>query len=204
MLKHPHTENWVNVPTNSILTIHNQTVMVHPIIDQYYNRSPYYVRSSAFVQTKGLATNEKSAVPARPGTPLGSPGLAPDLSEIQTLKRTHGPTIPFAVSRSRTPESSHLAPRGWAPISLSRPDPPDVRSVTAPPVVRPTPPPAQGNIKRKRASLSAVEVQTQAEGIQALLLDTEPGTPGTPEPPRTEFGNPHKIAQFFPELTLSP
>ncbi len=57
-------ENWVNVPTNSILTIHGQTVMVHPIKDAYYDRSPYHVRSAAFVQTKGLAANEKSSSPA--------------------------------------------------------------------------------------------------------------------------------------------
>lgn len=53
------TENWVNVPTNSILTIHRQTVMVHPILDKYYERDPHHVRSSAFVQAKGLVSNEK-------------------------------------------------------------------------------------------------------------------------------------------------
>lgn len=53
-------ENWVNVPTNSILTIHRQTVMVHPILDKYYERDPAHVRSSAFVQANGLMSNEKS------------------------------------------------------------------------------------------------------------------------------------------------
>lgn len=53
-------ENWVNVPTNSILTIHRQTVMVHPILDKYYDRDPAHVRSSAFVQANGLVSNEKS------------------------------------------------------------------------------------------------------------------------------------------------
>ncbi|KAL3957383.1 hypothetical protein ACCO45_007961 [Purpureocillium lilacinum] len=53
-------ENWVNVPTNSILTIHRQTVMVHPILDKYYERDPHHVRSSAFVQAKGLVSNEKA------------------------------------------------------------------------------------------------------------------------------------------------
>jgi hypothetical protein len=34
--------------------------------------------------------------------------------------------------------------------------------------------------------------------------DHELMTPNTPdEPPRTEYGNPNKIAQFFPELTLT-
>ncbi|TLD25479.1 hypothetical protein PspLS_05567 [Pyricularia sp. CBS 133598] len=55
-------ENWVNVPTNSILTIHGQTVMVHPIMDQFSNHSPYHTRSAAYVQTKGLSANEKLAM----------------------------------------------------------------------------------------------------------------------------------------------
>jgi glutamine amidotransferase len=45
-----------------MLTIHRQTVMMHPIIDKYYERDPYHVRSSAFVQAKGLVTNEKAAL----------------------------------------------------------------------------------------------------------------------------------------------
>lgn len=49
-------DNWVTVPTNSTLTIHKQTVMIHPIIDQYYNHSPSYVRSSRFVVSQGLVS----------------------------------------------------------------------------------------------------------------------------------------------------
>lgn len=45
-------ESWVTVPTNSILTIHKQTVMVHPIIDEYYNRNPWHSRSSHCTQEK--------------------------------------------------------------------------------------------------------------------------------------------------------
>lgn len=47
------------MPTNSVLTIHKQTVMVHPIVDKFYSRNPNHFRSSAFVQTKGLIANEK-------------------------------------------------------------------------------------------------------------------------------------------------
>lgn len=50
------SDNWVTVPTNSTLTIHKQTVMIHPIIDQYYNHSPSYVRSSGFVKSQGLVS----------------------------------------------------------------------------------------------------------------------------------------------------
>lgn len=51
-------DNWVTVPTNSVLTIHKQTVMIHPIVDEYYNHSPSYIRSSEFARCKGqIATN---------------------------------------------------------------------------------------------------------------------------------------------------
>jgi glutamine amidotransferase len=68
----------------------------------------------------------------------------------------------------------------------------DVRAVTAPPVPRATnqQPPAQGNIKKKRASLGALD---------ASYWDS---SPVMPEPVRTEYGNPNKIAQMFPELAL--
>ncbi|MCJ1290770.1 hypothetical protein MMC34_002312 [Xylographa carneopallida] len=50
-------DNWVTVPTNSILTIHKQTVMVHPIVDEYYNHSPSYSRRSDFAKSKGLVSS---------------------------------------------------------------------------------------------------------------------------------------------------
>lgn len=51
-------DNWVTVPTNSTLTIHNQTVLIHPIIDEFYNTSPSFKRSSKFAETKGQITTE--------------------------------------------------------------------------------------------------------------------------------------------------
>ncbi|TQS34723.1 hypothetical protein Golomagni_04882 [Golovinomyces magnicellulatus] len=50
-------ESWLAVPTNSTLTIHKQTVMVHPIIDEYYDTNPSHFRSSQFVQDNGLSTS---------------------------------------------------------------------------------------------------------------------------------------------------
>ena len=44
-------DSWVTVPINSVLTIHNQTVMIHPILDEFY--SPNVNRSSTFAQAKG-------------------------------------------------------------------------------------------------------------------------------------------------------
>ncbi|KAK5001883.1 hypothetical protein LTR28_012117, partial [Elasticomyces elasticus] len=49
-------ENWVTVPTNSTLTIHNQTVLIHPIVDEFYSPSPSLKRSAKFAATKGQST----------------------------------------------------------------------------------------------------------------------------------------------------
>ncbi|KAF2723658.1 N-terminal nucleophile aminohydrolase [Polychaeton citri CBS 116435] len=50
-------DNWVTVPTNSVLTIHNQTVLIHPILDEYYVSTPSATRSSRFAADKGQTTN---------------------------------------------------------------------------------------------------------------------------------------------------
>lgn len=232
------TENWVNVPTNSILTIHNQTVMVHPIVDQYYDRSPHHRRSTAFVRTKGLSANEKAT--SRVGTPFGLPGSTPSTvsaSQFPSPPEPHnkplrlptGPSIPTSIFRARTPDYSSTAPasaststlpRSRTPLAHAEPapstlEPPpcsptslqappmDVRALTAPPVIRAAaagaPQPAQGNIKKKRASLSAVEPVQSGGGLGGLLqyVDT---SPVALEPVRTEYGNPNKIARMFPEL----
>ncbi|KAL9119140.1 MAG: hypothetical protein Q9187_004305 [Circinaria calcarea] len=70
-------DNWVTVPTNSTLTIHKQTVMIHPIIDQYYNHSPSYTRSSGFAVSKGLVSNAPGASQTlTPGTSgRGTPAI---------------------------------------------------------------------------------------------------------------------------------
>lgn len=47
-------DDWVTVPTNSILTIHKQTVLIHPIIDKYYQPNPSFSRSAAFAESKGM------------------------------------------------------------------------------------------------------------------------------------------------------
>jgi glutamine amidotransferase len=51
-------DNWVTVPTNSVLTIHNQNVLIHPILDEYYNHTPSFVRSSRFAADKGQTTED--------------------------------------------------------------------------------------------------------------------------------------------------
>ena len=161
-------------------------------MDRFYDRNPHHRRSAAYVRNKGLAANEKASVTMVP-TPVGTPDI-----EIEAPKKLT-PTIPFRTPRSREPST---VPRVRTPLSHIEPapgpkDPGDVRSITAPPVLRSNQqqPPSLGNIKKKRASLSAMEPFTSHSHQES--------SPITPEPTRTEFGNPNKIAQFFPELSMS-
>jgi len=79
------TDNWVTVPTNSTLTIHKQTVMIHPIIDGYYHPNPSYSRSSGFAVSKGLVSNAPGA--AQGLTPVTSGGVTPAVTPgIETEK----------------------------------------------------------------------------------------------------------------------
>lgn len=225
-------ENWVNVPTNSILTIHNQTVMVHPIVDKYYDRNPHHRRSAAYVQTKGLAANEKAGA-ARGGTPLPTPGIADtevQQQQQQQQSRYLGHTIPFASnSRSRSSETCAIStvtaptPRARTPLFFSETSnsstssPSDVRSLTVSPNPRTSPNPNQaqnqGNIKKKRASLSGT-TESSSQGSSSTYIGTSP--PPHPQEldsqsvfapeqqsQRNEYGNPNKIAQMFPELALN-
>ncbi|KAI0405214.1 nucleophile aminohydrolase [Xylaria palmicola] len=167
-------ENWVNVPTNSLLTIHGQTVMVTPIIDAFSDRDPYHKRSSAFAQTKGLTTNEKAT--PRVNSPVAMPG--PD---ADTHTRIMTPIIPSGMGRSRTPDASTVASSGRSPLSLCENSSSDIRSVADQPAHRPdvaSTPPSQGNIKKKRRSLNIGEYPHPAEFA-------EPDVQTPPSPVRT-------------------
>jgi glutamine amidotransferase len=65
------------VPTNSTLTIHKQTVMIHPIIDEYYDRSPSHGRSSQFARDRGLISGTPGA--AQSITPESGGGATPSI-----------------------------------------------------------------------------------------------------------------------------
>lgn len=54
-------DNWVTVPTNSVLTIHNQTVLIHPIVDEFYNHAPTTTRSRGFAVAQGQTTGDGMA-----------------------------------------------------------------------------------------------------------------------------------------------
>lgn len=48
--------DWITIPTNSTLTIKDQTVLLHPIIDEFYQTDPASARSSDFAESKGLVS----------------------------------------------------------------------------------------------------------------------------------------------------
>jgi glutamine amidotransferase len=167
--------------------------MVHPIIDQYYDRSPYHVRSSAFVQTKGLIANEKAASAMPPPTTL--------IVEPTAQKRLLGSAMPMGVSRSLASDRiSVIKPISFNPSQQSPKAPENLfvhpeqgrREAHPKPVV-------QGNIKVKRKSLSS------PESVQVAMIDSDPDSPvgDSHRQSRSDFGHPQKLARFFPELALN-
>jgi glutamine amidotransferase len=180
-------ENWVNVPTNSILTIHHQSVMVHPIEDSFSERDPYHQRSSAFAATKGLTTHEKTT-PRGIGSPVSTP-----MVELEAHKRNLGPLIPPGLrnaSQGPEPTAKRPTPLSFAEnIEMSPQD--QQRSPTFPESVRQ---PSQGNIKKKRRSLAEGEWSHPAELVEPGL--TQPDSPLL-SPSRSEYGNSEKAARIL-------
>jgi glutamine amidotransferase len=174
--------------------------MIHPILDEYYVCNPYHCRSSNFAVEKGLVTNEKGTTP-RTASPITASGLLPeDFKKHITLPKMQQENI----FRNLTPEMhgtlsirtlpsdqslrSHAENSGNAIL--------DVRRVMPLPVRDPARPQEQGNTKKKRRSIVATEpvVQAEPEPEHIELSATSE---------RTNYGDPAKIARFFPELNLS-
>jgi glutamine amidotransferase len=173
--------------------------MIHPILDEYYVYNPSHSRSSKFAVEKGLVTNEKGSTP-RAATPIATPGLL-----LDDLKKHFPPSkMQENVFRCLTPEMhSPLAIRTLPSDSSLRSHSDsstnsllDIRRVTPLTVRDPARPQEQGNTKKKRRSIVAVELpvppEPEPENIEQLA---------TPE--RTNYGDPAKLARFFPELNLS-
>lgn len=87
------------MPLNSTLTIHKQTVMIHPIIDEFYSHDPSHSRSSRFAQAKGqTVTRPDKTIVSQPMTREGSgcitpnstPGDTSDGIERETLETLSG------------------------------------------------------------------------------------------------------------------
>ena len=174
--------------------------MIHPIIDENYVYNPYHSRSSKFVTEKGLITNEKGSTPSAT-SPIATPSLLPE-----DLKK-HLPPSKMQqenIFRSLTPEMhSPLAIRTWPSNQSLRSHSEntgnallDIRRVTPLPVRDSARPQEQGNTKKKRRSIVAIEPVVQPEPEPEHIE-----RPATSE--RTSYGDPAKIARFFPELNLS-
>lgn len=147
--------------------------MVHPILDEYYNENPYHSRSSKFVENKGLVTNEKATTPPVP-TPTHIPSsLSFRPSNLHdSLASTLTPSMHASISPILSPYSeSTLA---------------NIQNVAR----NPSKTTELGNTKKKRRSLSA-DFQAQA--------NSPPAAP-EPEVRAAAYGDPLKIAQYFPEL----
>ncbi|TVY88943.1 putative glutamine amidotransferase [Lachnellula willkommii] len=193
------SQSWVTVPTNSTLTIHKQTVMVHPIIDEYYNYNPYHRRSSKFVQDKGLITNEKQASRT---SASNSPSVMPNLD--LTLPTTKKPFSPISRDLHQSTASNLVSSIPSRTQSLSANGingslSSDIRNPSSIPqhlprdreMERGGKPQELGNTKKKRAPTKEEEQREQRE--QARERERE-------SPARTAYGDPLKIAQYFPEL----
>lgn len=73
-------DNWVSVPTNSVVTIHKQTVLMHPIMDEFYGEDLNQDRSSCYAVSKGLVSTAPGTTvqpqnAAESCTPSSAPGV---------------------------------------------------------------------------------------------------------------------------------
>jgi len=177
--------------------------MIHPILDEYYVYNPYHSRSSKFAVEKGLVTNEKVATP-RPASPIATPGLlpedikkhiAPSKVQQENIFRGLNPEMHSSLSIRTLPSDqslrSHAENSGNSLL--------DIRRIMPLPVRDPARPQEQGNTKKKRRSIFATEPVVQAEPEPEHIEQIEQSA--TSE--RTNYGDPAKIARFFPELNLS-
>ena len=193
-------DNWVTVPTNSTLTIHNQTVMVHPIIDEYYNQDPSYTRSSQYVAEKGLVTDKESTTPPRAGSRTPNAPAAPSEEQVSP-KQLSLPTsrlsgCPVSLSaRARSPErvDENFRPlSSMAAISSAR---------------DPLKPQEQGNTKKKRVSLTSTQLADEDDLVAPIHRRVSITSASGSLPPPMErqrensYGSPSKIVQYFPELS---
>lgn len=78
--------DWIAVPTNSILTIKRQTVLLHPVVDEYYQEDPLYLRSSTLVENKGfMGSVPKAKIVEKDVPPLDREGRVRPLAATAHL-----------------------------------------------------------------------------------------------------------------------
>jgi len=156
--------------------------MVHPIIDEYYSYNPSHSRSSKYVQDKGLVTNEKAALNgSSPGTTPGSSTTTSTKSKLSILHDSIATTlVPSMHSASPTITTSRENDRAdYRQLSSAQP-----RDTWKPQDTQ--------NTKKKRISPTAIDISPSGTPTIEQELDSPP--------PRAAYGDPNKIAQYFPEL----
>lgn len=72
--------------------------MIHPIIDQYYNHCPSYVRSSGFAVSKGLVSNAPGAI--APSAAAAARGLSPASGGLTAAVRDDSRVAPATDGQS--------------------------------------------------------------------------------------------------------
>ena len=168
--------------------------MVHPIIDDYYSYNPYHRRSSKYVQDKGLVTNEKGVPLRLPGLNSITPGT-PLQNRTNTNLKLPPPTTKSSKlahdSIASTLVPSILGSAFISPLVSSLPATKKDGIVTvADENIQPSFRPQDEQNTRKRTT--STRTAGDFESIES---------PDTPPRPTTEaFGDPNKIAQYFPEL----
>lgn len=158
-------------------------------MDEYYNYNPYHLRSSKFVQDKGLITNEKSSG----NSSLQSPAVMPSLL-MNDHKRLGPSNLHDSIASTLIPAMHSSVSPSLSP-TRAIPDT-DLRrlSLLQHNSARESTSREQGNTKKKRMSLSGTDGNVHVHHAQI-----PPPTEET-EPRSQAFGDPDKIVQFFPEL----
>ncbi|ODV88408.1 hypothetical protein CANCADRAFT_4545 [Tortispora caseinolytica NRRL Y-17796] len=71
--------DWVTIPTNTLLLIHDQNILMYPIIDQFYQDDPTFARSSEYAASLGL---------------VGSVPIGGSVNHVPPLERERRLTVP--------------------------------------------------------------------------------------------------------------
>lgn len=184
--------------------------MVHPIKDKYYNANPYYKRNSGFVASKGLVSDEKGQTSdqSTPSTPDVTNDevkgyLAPSKLH-ETVSKSLSPKedlknylMPSQLANSISQQTTLIRPPR-SPVQNSNPNSQKENLVSSTlqdltsrlaavkPVSRQQ---EQGNTKKKRSSRLVRPAQS-SRSVSGSSADDR------------AYGDPAKIRQFFPELTL--
>jgi glutamine amidotransferase len=185
--------------------------MVHPILDEYYNRDPAYTRSSQYVTEKGLTTNDKTCA-SRTSSPIPSstPSSPQEIKKLPASKLSdcfnnrvselHPSVTMKAVLRPGSP-SRNLTPDLYNSESSIR----SLSSFTTLVSRDPSRPQEQGNTKKKRVSLMDVDAAGALEDLEPHGTASQRLRPSSasqsPNERANSFGSPAKITQYFPELS---